>query len=141
MAAAAIVGGKNNGLLLFVKPFHQIADQERTHQGMNDWTEYNPVGIDSLQTSQARAYGGKLPVFPLRVQYNERRIEFRNCPDHFSARAQYDTRHANPRMARNLDQMFEKGPFAIGKQCFRSSHPARGACREDNSGKQTGSFN
>src|SRR5216683_2815202 len=100
MAAAAIVGGKNNGLLLFVKPFHQIADQARTHQGMINWTENNPVGIDSLKTSQARAYRGKLPVFPLRVQDNERQIEFRNCPDHFSARAQYDASHINARMAR-----------------------------------------
>ena len=61
MAAAAIVSWKNDELLVLIKSLYQIADKTPAHQRMIDRAENDPVGIDSLQTTQARADGRKLP--------------------------------------------------------------------------------
>src|ERR1019366_3549232 len=140
MTAAPFVHRKNDDFLILVKPCNQAADQSCGHQRVIDRTEQYPVRFDSRQAAQARANGGELPLPPAGIQYDYGRVELGHGTNLFGARAQDDARQANARMACNMEQVFEECGLAVGKQRFRSSHPAGGAGGKDDGGEQAGLF-
>src|ERR1700722_4759867 len=134
MAAASLVSGQNDRFLFLVKSLDQLADKPSTSQRMIDGAQNHTLRAESFQPANSCPYGGKLALFPIRIQYHVSRIEFRRISNGFRSGAQNDARDADTRMARHGNQMFKESAFAVGQQGFRSSHPAGSAGGEDNGG-------
>src|SRR3982074_1733889 len=140
MAAPPVMNGQNDGFGIQIKLCNQIADQPCTHERMIDGTQNDPLGFDPLQAADPRADGRQLALLPTRIHNDQGGVQLRDRANLLRARAEHDASHANARVSRDLNQMFEKSSFAVGKQRLRSSHPAGSAGGEYDCGKQTGSL-
>src|SRR6266850_2680849 len=138
MATPPVMNGQHDGFGIQIKLCNQIADQPRTDEWMIDRAENDPLGFDSLQASYPRADGRQLALLPTRIHNDQGGVQLRDRANLLRARAEHDAGHADPRVSRDLNQMFEKCSFAVGKQRFRSSHPAGSAGGEDYGSEQTG---
>src|SRR5882672_3881395 len=140
MAAPPVMNGQNDGFGIQIKLRHQIADQPCTHERMIDRAENDPFGFDPLKAADPRADGRQLALLPTRIHNHQGGVQLCDRANLLRARAEHDASHANARVSRDLNQMFEKSSFAVGKQRFRSSHPAGSPGGENDSSEQTAPF-
>ena len=100
-------------------------------------TENDSFGPEIFHAAYPRANGRQLTLLPIWIQDDYGFIEFGDRADFVGAGAQHDARNDDARMPRNLNQMFQERAFAVGKQRFRSSHPARSAGGENDGSEQS----
>src|SRR6266481_2088807 len=138
MAAPPVMNGQNDGFGIQIKLRHQISDQPCTHERMIDRAQNDPLGFDALQASYPRADGRQLALLSARIHNDQGGVQLRDRTNLLCARAEHDASDANARVSRDLNQMFEKSAFAVGKQRLRSSHPAGSAGGENDGSEQKG---
>ncbi len=138
MAAPPIVSGQDDGFAARIKLTDQIAHQPGAHERMIDRAENDSIGFDALEAPYPLADRRQLALLPILVQNDHRDFQVRDRTDLLGARAKHDAGHSDARIACYLNQVFEESAFAVGKQRFRSAHPAGSAGGENDGGEQTG---
>jgi hypothetical protein len=135
MASAAVINRDGDQFRARIEGSEQLTYEIRGDHGVVYRADEKTFGGSGGKTANRGLNRRKLPLRPIGIDDDDRRIEANFRADFCRVRAEDHARDADSRMARDTEKVFEESRAVVGKQSLGFSHAAGFACGEDRGSK------